>query len=95
MAQSKKPTAKKAAKKTAPKKKQPAKKASAPKAKPAPSKEAAKVEAKVNEVLSEASEQITKRFVEAEKFMAEIIHANDVKAQSLRKRMLAWFKSSK
>ena len=95
MAQSKKPTAKKATKKAAPKKKQPGKKATAPKAKPAPSKQAKAVEAKVDKALQDASETITKKFVEAEKFVAEVIYANDVKVQSLRKRMLAWFKSSK
>jgi hypothetical protein len=81
----KKPVKKAPSKKVAPKKPKakasvPAKKVSAP----APKKDAS---AKV--------ELAAEHFASAEKFVAEVIRANDVKTKSLRLRMLAWFKSAK
>jgi hypothetical protein len=81
----KKPVKKAPSKKVAPKK--PKAKASVPAKKvssPAPKKDAS---AKV--------ELAAEHFASAEKFVAEVIRANDVKTKSLRLRMLAWFKSAK
>jgi hypothetical protein len=80
----KKPAKKAPSKKTAPK---PKAKASAPAKKASASAPKQDASAKV--------ELAAEHFVSAEKFVAEVIRANDVKTKSLRLRMLAWFKSAK
>lgn len=101
-AKPKKKTAKKTAKKPA--KKAPSKKAAPKKPKektPAPAKKAPELKTKglvaaVDPHLSSEKATLPKEhFVSAEKFVAEVIRANDVKSKSLRKRMLAWFKVTK
>jgi hypothetical protein len=86
-AKPKKKTAKKPVKKAPSKKTAPKKTAPKPKAKASAPAKKASASAKV--------ELATEHFVSAEKFVAEVIRANDVKTKSLRLRMLAWFKSAK
>jgi hypothetical protein len=95
-AKPKKKTAKKAVKKAPSKKVAPKKPA-----KKAPSKKADGLKTKglvsaIDPYLSSEKASLPKgHFVSAEKFVAEVIRANDVKSKSLRKRMLAWFKVTK
>jgi hypothetical protein len=82
-AKPKKKTAKKAVKK-------------APSKKTAPKKPKAKASAPAKKASASAKVELaTEHFVSAEKFVAEVIRANDVKTKSLRLRMLAWFKTAK
>ena len=68
---------------------------------PAPAKKAPELKTKglvaaVDPHLSSEKATLPKEHsVSAEKFVAEVIRANDVKSKSLRKRMLAWFKVTK
>jgi hypothetical protein len=92
-AKPKKKTAKKAVKKAPSKKTAPKK--TAPK-KTAPKKPKAKASAPAKKANASAKVELaTEHFVSAEKFVAEVIRANDVKTKSLRLRMLAWFKTAK
>lgn len=75
---------------TAPKKKAPAKKQTSKSVTPKP-----KVVSPRPEDQGRVTESTPQRFVNSEKFVAEIVRANSVNSASLRKRMLAWFKIKK
>ena len=93
-AKPKKKTAKKPVKKAV--KKAPSKKAAPKKPKAKASAPAKKASAPApKEDISSKVELAAEHFASAEKFVAEVIRANDVKTKSLRRRMLAWFQSAK
>jgi hypothetical protein len=75
---------------TAPKKKAPAKKQATKSATPKP-----KVISTRPEDQGRVAEPTPQRFVDAEKFIGEVVRANTVKSASVRRRMLAWFKVKK